>query len=105
MPFLAHFGLKERPFALTPNSGLYFPSDSHQDVPASMIYAIERGEGVVKVSGEVGAGKTLLRRLLTAVLIKTKSVAFMVNPQNDPPWIVGAGRRDRLSDLPHPLIR
>ncbi|MCH7891494.1 MAG: hypothetical protein IH921_08325 [Gemmatimonadetes bacterium] len=64
MPFLAHFGLKERPFALTPNSGLYFPAESHQEVLTSLMYAIERGEGVVKVSGEVGTGKTLLFRIL-----------------------------------------
>ena len=90
MPFLAHFGLKTRPFALTPNSGLYYPSDSHQEVLTSLMYAVERGEGVVKVSGEVGTGMTLLCRLLTAELIKTKSVAYIINPQSDPHWIIGA---------------
>ncbi len=94
MPFLAHFGLKERPFALTPNSGLYFPAESHQEVLTSLMYAIERGEGVVKVSGEVGTGKTLLCRILTAELIKTKAVAYIINPQDDPEWIVGAVCRE-----------
>ncbi|MDK1021995.1 MAG: AAA family ATPase, partial [Candidatus Hydrogenedentes bacterium] len=94
MPFLAHFGLKTRPFALTPNSGLYYPSDGHQEVLTSLMYAVERGEGVVKVSGEVGTGKTLLCRLLTAELIKTKSVAYIINPQSDPQWIVGAVCRE-----------
>jgi len=58
------------------------------------MYAVERGEGVVKVSGEVGTGKTLLCRLLTAELIKTKSVAYIINPQSDPHWIIGAVCRE-----------
>ncbi len=94
MPFLAHFKLSERPFALTPNSELYFPSEAHQEVLTSLSYAIERGEGIVKVSGEVGTGKTLLCRLLTAELIKTKAVAYIINPQNDADWIIGAVCRE-----------
>ena len=64
MPFLTHFNLKQRPFSLTPNSGLYFPSETHQQVLASLVYAIDRGEGILTVSGEVGTGKTLLCRML-----------------------------------------
>ena len=66
MPFLAHFDLAERPFALTPNSQLYFPSAGHPQVMAPLSYAIERGEGIIKVSGEVGTGKTFMCRMLTA---------------------------------------
>lgn len=94
MPFLAHFDLVQRPFALTPNSQLYFPSDSHQRVLTTLSYAIERGEGIIKVSGEVGTGKTLMCRLLTANLIKTKAVAYILNPQNDAEWIVAAVCRE-----------
>ncbi len=94
MPFLTHFNLSERPFSLTPNSELYFPSESHQEVLASLPYAIERGEGIVKVSGEVGTGKTLLCRLLTTELIKTKAVAYIINPHNDADWIIGTVCRE-----------
>ena len=94
MPFLAHFGLKERPFGLTPNSGLYYPSATHQEVLGSLKYAVERGEGVVKVSGEVGTGKTLLCRLLTAELVKTAEVAYIINPQADAAWVIGAVCRE-----------
>ena len=90
MPFLAHFDLLERPFSLTPNSRLYFPSDSHERVMTPLSYAIERGEGIIKVSGEVGTGKTLMCRILTAGLVETKAVAYILNPQNDPDWIVSA---------------
>ena len=94
MPYLAHFDLHERPFALTPNRALYFPSDSHQQVLEPLSYAVDRGEGIIKVSGEVGTGKTLLCRLLTAELIETKAVAYIINPQNDADWIVAAVCRE-----------
>ncbi len=94
MPFLTHFGLTERPFALTPNSALYYPSESHQQVFDSLLYAVDRGEGIVKVSGEVGTGKTLLCRLLIAELIKSKAVAYIINPQDDSDWVVGAVCRE-----------
>ena len=99
MPFLAHFDLAERPFALTPNSQLYFPSAGHQQVMAPLSYAIERGEGIIKVSGEVGTGKTFMCRMLTAELVKTKAVAYILNPQNDPDWIVIAVCREFGLDL------
>ena len=101
MPFLAHFNLVERPFALTPNSQLYFPSDSHQQVLTPLSYAIERGEGIIKVSGEVGTGKTLMCRILTGELVKTKAVAYILNPQNDPDWIVTAVCREFGLDPEH----
>ena len=94
MPFLTHFDLTERPFSLTPNCELYFPSETHQEVLNSLRYAIDRGEGIIKVSGEVGTGKTLICRLLTADLVKTKAVAYIINPQNDADWVVGAVCRE-----------
>ena len=94
MPFLEHFGFTERPFALTPNCELYYPSEAHQAVLRSLAYAIQRGEGIVKVSGEVGTGKTLLCRLLIAALIESKTVAYIINPQDDSDWVVGAVCRE-----------
>lgn len=94
MPFLEHFGFTERPFALTPNCELYYPSEAHQEVLRSLAYAIQRGEGIVKVSGEVGTGKTLLCRLLIAALIESKTVAYIINPQDDSDWVMGAVCRE-----------
>ena len=94
MPFLAHFNLVERPFALTPNRQFYFPSETHQRVLTPLSYAIDRGEGIIKVSGEVGTGKTLMCRLLIAKLVKSNAVAYILNPQNDSDWIVSAVCRE-----------
>lgn len=86
MPYLKHFGLRQHPFALTPNAGLYFPSEPHQEVLAALIYAVRRGEGIVKVTGEIGTGKTLLCRLLIGYFIDAMDVAYINNPQDDVGW-------------------
>lgn len=109
MPFLAHFNLKQHPFSLTPNSHLYFPSPEHQRVLVSLLYLIHRREGILKVVGEVGTGKTLLARLLVPTLIDKASVAYIINPQNDARWVVAAICRefgldpDTTSDPLHAL--
>lgn len=115
MPFLAHFSLKEHPFSLTPNSELFFPAEDHQKALTSLVYAVWRGEGVVKVVGEVGTGKTLLCRMLINQLEDRAAVAYLLNPQDDPDWLVRAvGRefgvqpvdgRDPFHDLDRFLLR
>lgn len=63
-PALDYFGLRESPFALTPNPQLFFPWEHPQAVLAGLTYALARGDGLLTVSGAVGSGKTLLCRLL-----------------------------------------
>jgi len=63
MPFLEHFGLTRYPFGLTPNTSLYFPSHQTEAVLAALVFASARGDGLLKVTGEIGTGKTLLCRM------------------------------------------
>ncbi len=77
-----YFGLFREPFRLTPNRDLFFP-DYHEKVLGAVLYAIERGDGIVKVSGEVGTGKTLLCRLLLQSLEDRFSVAYISAPHSD----------------------
>ena len=63
-PILDFFGLREQPFALTPNPELFFPWEQPQSVLAGLEFALLRGDGLLKVSGAVGSGKTMLCRLL-----------------------------------------
>jgi MSHA biogenesis protein MshM len=81
MPYLEHFGFRQRPFSLTPDRALFFP-ESHQPVLDAANYAVERGEPIVKIVGEVGTGKTLLCRLLVQDLVAAGTrVAFITVPQ------------------------
>ncbi len=83
MLYLDHFGLYRPPFDITPNRALFFP-DYHDRVLNALGYAIGRGDGIVKVVGEVGTGKTLLCRLLLQMLEDSSEVAFITAPRNDP---------------------
>ncbi|NCC03734.1 MAG: AAA family ATPase [Proteobacteria bacterium] len=79
MPFLKHFGLKDYPFGLTPNTGLYYPSAEMEAILTALCFSLSRGDGLIKVVGEVGTGKTLLARLLLERL-KKKSVEVAYFP-------------------------
>jgi MSHA biogenesis protein MshM len=64
MPYLDHFGLTDYPFQLTPDVNLYYPDDHAQALLGALMFAVLRGDGLLKVVGEVGSGKTLLARKL-----------------------------------------
>jgi MSHA biogenesis protein MshM len=90
MPYLAHFGLKEHPFTLTPNTNQYFPIDKHVEIIQSIQFGIARNTGILKVVGDVGTGKTLLCRLLLRKLVGSNdAVAYLNAPQVDPESLVG----------------
>jgi len=85
MPYLAHFGLKEHPFTLTPNTNQYFPIDRHVEIIQSIQFGIARNTGILKVVGDVGTGKTMLCRLLLRKLVGSNdAVAYLNAPQCDP---------------------
>jgi type II secretory pathway predicted ATPase ExeA len=75
MPFLDHFGLADYPFKLTPDLDLYYPDDHAQALLGALMFAVLRGDGLLKVVGEVGSGKTLLARKL-AERMKGQKVAM-----------------------------
>lgn len=89
MPYLAHFGLREHPFTLTPNTNQYFPNERHTEIIQSILFGIARNTGILKVVGDVGTGKTMLCRLLLRKLVGSNdAVAYLNAPQVDPESIV-----------------
>lgn len=79
-----HFGLREHPFSLTPDTQFYFNSQSHREVLSTLLLALRHSEGFIKVVGEVGTGKTLLSRKLLASLGDTFITAYIPNPYLTP---------------------
>jgi len=59
-----HFGLNRPPFKITPDTSLFFEGSQRGAALDALIYAINSGEGIIKVVGEVGSGKTMLCRML-----------------------------------------
>jgi MSHA biogenesis protein MshM len=85
MNYLAHFGLRELPFGITPDTGFFYPCRSSQQALNTLLVALENGEGFIKITGEVGTGKTMLCRKLLATLDEGKWVsAYVPNPNLEP---------------------
>ena len=62
--YLEHFGLNEPPFKITPVTDFFFPGANRGEILDALNYAITENEGIIKVAGEVGSGKTMLCRML-----------------------------------------
>jgi len=84
--YLEHFTLSELPFSITPDTGFYFNNPSHQQAMNVLQVALRSGEGFIKITGEVGTGKTLLcRQLLNQLSSDDKYVtAYLPNPNLSP---------------------
>ena len=82
--YLKHFGLSEAPFSITPDTSFYFASHSYQEGLNTLLFAILSGEGFIKITGEVGTGKTLLCRKLMSSLDASFKVAYVPNPYLEP---------------------
>jgi MSHA biogenesis protein MshM len=78
--YLSHFGLNESPFAITPNPAFFFAGSKRGAILDALAYAITHGEGIVKVTGEVGSGKTMLCRMLESMLPPNIELIYLVNP-------------------------
>ncbi len=84
LSYLAHFGLVEAPFGLTPDTDFFFASPPHREALDTLLYALESGEGFIKIVGAVGTGKTLLCRTLLADLPRRCRALYLPNPALDP---------------------
>jgi MSHA biogenesis protein MshM len=82
--YLDYFGLKEFPFGITPDTEFYFSSGVSQEALNTLLVAAKTGEGFIKITGEVGTGKTMLCRKLMASLGPGFKVAYVPNPHIDP---------------------
>lgn len=78
--YLEFFGMRELPFTLTPNTDFFIDLDGHHQALEVTQLALESGEGFIKITGEVGTGKTLLCRRLLNTLSDEFVTAYIPNP-------------------------
>ncbi len=88
--YYAHFGLKEPPFKITPNTEVFYTGGNRGAVLEALIYAINSGEGIIKVVGEVGSGKTMLCRMLQTMLPEKVESIYLANPSVAPEDVLHA---------------
>jgi len=86
--YYAFFGLNQPPFKITPDTDVFFEGGNRGAILEALIYAISQGEGIIKVTGEVGSGKTMLCRMLQARLPGNVETVYLANPSVSPEEIL-----------------
>ncbi len=115
--YRSHFGLREPPFGITPDTSFAFSCSSHQEALNTLLVAIGNGEGFIKIAGEVGTGKTLLCRRFLSTLDETYVTAYIPNPYLEPRALMlalaeelrlavdaGADQHQMLKQVNHALL-
>ena len=108
--YQSHFGLQELPFGLTPDTSFAYTRASHQEALNTLLVAVKNGEGFIKITGEVGTGKTLLCRAFLATLDDTFVSAYIPNPYLQPRALLLGLAEELRIELPeagdqHQLIK
>ena len=88
--YYTHFGLARPPFRITPDTGFFYSGGNRGPILEALIYAIGQGEGIIKVTGEVGSGKTMLCNMLQSRLPANVETVYLANPSVSPDEILQA---------------
>ncbi|KZC22019.1 ATPase [Rhodanobacter thiooxydans] len=115
--YQAFYKLRGKPFQLTPDAGMLFPSKGHRRAMAYLLYGFEQGEGFVVITGAVGTGKTLLiQKLFEELAQRNLAVASIASANLDGDDILpavaaalalpfeGRGKEALLQDVKRHLI-
>lgn len=79
--YLQYFGLRDKPFTITPDPAFVYMSPRHQEALGHLLYGTGEDGGFVQLTGEVGTGKTTLIRTLLMQDIPQLDVALILNPR------------------------
>ena len=88
--YYTHFGLARPPFRITPDTEFFYSGGNRGPILDALIYAIGQGEGIIKVTGEVGSGKTMLCNMLQSRLPANVETVYLANPSVSPDEILHA---------------
>jgi MSHA biogenesis protein MshM len=98
--YKTHFGLREMPFGITPDTSFAYTSRTHQEALNTLLVAVKNGEGFLKITGEVGTGKTLLCRRFLAMLDQNHVSAYIPNPYLQPRTLLFALAAELCLNVP-----
>src|SRR5574340_1567700 len=101
--YLQHFGLREPPFGLTPDTSFFFACSSYQEALNTLLVAARNGEGFIKITGEVGNGKTLLCRKFLSTLNQGQQSTNAIGTQ-DPAADALPAPRFITAYIPNPYL-
>ena len=78
--YLEYFNLKEAPFKITPTTEFFYGGGQRGEILHALLYALNVGEGIVMLTGEVGSGKTMMMRRMIEQLDDDTEVIYIANP-------------------------
>ena len=99
--YLEHYGIERPPFKITPDTSLFYEGNKRGAALDALEYAILSGEGIIKVVGEVGSGKTMLCRMLELRLDGKVDVVYIANPSLSPDNILPVIAHELGLELAH----
>jgi general secretion pathway protein A len=99
MNYLEFFHLQEDPFGLTPDSSYFYPSKMHNDVLASLDFAVDQKEGFSLVTGEPGTGKTTILKIFIDRWKEKAEIALILTPRLSPEELLQAVLDDLKIDI------
>ncbi len=102
--YLEHFGLRELPFSLTPDTSFFFACSSYQEALNTLLVAARNGEGFIKIVGEVGNGKTLLCRKFLATLNDSDDSSTNAIGTQDEAEVASKKGRFATAYIPNPYL-
>jgi len=76
-----YFGLKDKPFSISPDPQYLYMSERHREALAHLIYALQTDGGFILLTGEVGTGKTTVCRCLLEQIPEDTEIALVLNPK------------------------
>jgi len=77
--YVAHFGLRHRPFRPTPDPAAYYPATTHETALQLLQQSLADEDGLALLAGEPGTGKTLLAALLVERLAEKAACVYLTN--------------------------
>src|SRR3546814_6538535 len=102
--YLMYYQLNQEPFQVTPDPDFLFPSRTHREALAAIVYGVEQRKGFIAITGDVGLGQTtVLRSYLSGPHGKDVRVVYLYDPELSFDELLTVRSEEHTSELQPPM--